>query len=225
MLIQAHAGADDRGFADNDAGAMVDEEARADRRAGVDVDPSTLVGELGNHARDDRRTQIVQLVRDTMMQAGDRAGVADEDFVGAARGGIAQKSGLDVAVDQPADIAERAGEQPHDRRGLIRGEGGARLHLPIAELTVDLAFQIGEGGGQLGGDEMILILRRNALLAQTAGIERFGEQRDNALDGFARGEDRRGALRLLPVAPGRPGAAQRAHRLVQRRAGGRGFER
>ncbi|PAV68212.1 hypothetical protein WR25_13580 [Diploscapter pachys] len=98
------------------------------------------------------------------MQAGDRAWIADQDFVGAARGGIAQEGSLDVAVDQPADIAERAGEQPHDRRGLIRGEGGARLHLPIAELTVDLAFQIGEGGGQLGGDEMIL-----ARFGQAAG--------------------------------------------------------
>ncbi|KIU26476.1 hypothetical protein SR41_14310 [Sphingomonas melonis] len=171
------------------------------------------------------RAKIVQLVRDTVMQAGNRARIADEDFVGAARGGIAQEGSLDVAVDQPADIAERAGEQPHDRRGLIRREGGARLHLPIAELTVDLAFQIGEGGGQLGGDEMILVLRRHALLAQTAGIERFGKQRDNALDGFARGENRCGALGLLPVAPRCPGAAQRANCLVQRRAGGRGFGR
>ena len=43
-LIDAYAPAQARGFADDDAGAVVDEAARADLRAGMDVDAGFAMG-------------------------------------------------------------------------------------------------------------------------------------------------------------------------------------
>ena len=56
-LVKLDVGADVAGFADDDAGAVVDEEAGADARAGVDVDAGLGVGRLGHHARDERHVE------------------------------------------------------------------------------------------------------------------------------------------------------------------------
>jgi ADP-ribose pyrophosphatase YjhB (NUDIX family) len=218
MLVEAHPGADDRSLADDDAGAVIDEEAFADRRAGVDVDAGPLVGEFGDQPRDDRRAQAVQLVCDTVVEAGDRTGVADENFVSAARRGVAEERGLDIAVDQPADVAECIGEQANDRGRLIRVKGATRLRLPIAELMTDLALQFGEGGGELGGDEPVLVRGCDRLKAEAAGIQRLGKELDDPLDRAARRKG--GAGRCLPRPPVVSGGAQRIHRLAERCAAG-----
>ena len=53
-LVDAHPLADDRGFADHHTGPMVDEEARADLRAGVDIDTGGRVGDFRNDPRQQR---------------------------------------------------------------------------------------------------------------------------------------------------------------------------
>ena len=60
MLVDVDPRAHDGGFPDHHAGAVVDEEAFADRRAGVDVDAGARIGELGDQPRDDRRAEIMQ---------------------------------------------------------------------------------------------------------------------------------------------------------------------
>jgi hypothetical protein len=46
----------------------------------------------------------------------------------------------------------------------------------------DLALHFGECGGQLGGDEAIVVCGQDALQTQPTGVERFGEQLDDPLD-------------------------------------------
>ena len=146
------------------------------RSAGVDVDRGALVGDLRQAARDDRRAQIVELVRDAVVQAGDRAGIADQDLVGAARGGVAEERGLDIAVDQAADAAEAGREQADDRRGLIGIElWPTQFGLPIGELGGDRALQFGGRGDQLGDDERLLARVGAAKMAEAVRVECAGE--------------------------------------------------
>jgi hypothetical protein len=56
-LVEAHPIADDRGFADDHAGTVIDEEAVADACARVDVDAGGGVGEFGDDARQQRHAQ------------------------------------------------------------------------------------------------------------------------------------------------------------------------
>ena len=65
-LVQLHIPADVARLADDDAGAVVDEEPRPDRRPGVDVDARLGVGELRHHPRDERHPEPVQLVGDAV---------------------------------------------------------------------------------------------------------------------------------------------------------------
>ncbi|GAA3263603.1 hypothetical protein GCM10020258_29160 [Sphingomonas yabuuchiae] len=160
MLIDPHPLADDRGLADDDTGAMVDEEMPPDSRARMDIDPGPLIGEFGDHPCHDRRAQLVQLMRDTVMQAGDGAGIAEQDLVDAARGGIGQKRRLDIAVDQFAHLRQRRTEQPRHQRRLFWRKGRVDILLPIGQLGADLAFQRGQRGEQFGRDKAILLLRR-----------------------------------------------------------------
>src|SRR5690606_7487335 len=67
-LINTHALADDGGFADNDAGAMVDEEAGADLCPRMDVDTRLRVRQFGRHARPQMRGLVVELMGDAVME-------------------------------------------------------------------------------------------------------------------------------------------------------------
>ena len=55
-LIDADPLANDGGFADHDAGAVIDEQALSDLGAGMNVDPSLGAGDIGDQARHQRRT-------------------------------------------------------------------------------------------------------------------------------------------------------------------------
>src|ERR1044072_9721747 len=65
-LIEAHPLADHRGFADDDAGAMVDEEAAADLRSRMDVDAGQRMGDLANLPRQEPGAQAMQGMRQAM---------------------------------------------------------------------------------------------------------------------------------------------------------------
>lgn len=197
MLIQPHPRADDRRLADHDAGAVIDEEARADLRTRVDIDAGAFVGDFRNEPRNDGGTQIVQFVCDAVVQAGDRAGIADQDLVHAARCRIAEKRRLDIAVDQAPDVAERGREQPHDGSGMV-GLEGPGLALPIAEFMADLTLEIGYRGQQLGDNESVLLRYGAAEMAEATWIQRCGKQGQHPLQRRARRETFHIACLVLP---------------------------
>src|SRR5450759_554740 len=67
-LLHGHVVADLRGLSDHDSGAVVDEQAVADARAGVDLDAGEKAVELADPARHDRYAHIVEPVSYTHLR-------------------------------------------------------------------------------------------------------------------------------------------------------------
>ena len=102
-LIELYVVADQRGLADHDAGAVVDDHRMAQRRAWMNVDAGPLVSPLGQDARQDRDSQLVEAMGDSMDGDGQEPGIGQDDLVDAFRRGIAplERRGVDhqLAVD------------------------------------------------------------------------------------------------------------------------------
>ena len=104
MLIQFDPATDGAGLADDDAGAVVDEERRTDRRSGMDVDAGPAVGQLRHHPGDDGHLQDVQAVGDAIDDDRPEGGIAQNDFIRADRRGVSFVGGLDVRLQHFPDL-------------------------------------------------------------------------------------------------------------------------
>ena len=97
-VIQGHILADLGRLADHHAHAVVDEQARADRRAGMDFD----AGQAAHHLREPARQQFQpvhpQPVCDAVAPDGVQAGIAEQHFQQTARGRVAFEHRLDIAA-------------------------------------------------------------------------------------------------------------------------------
>ena len=135
-------------LADDDAGAVVDEEVVADRGAGMDVDAGAAMGPLAHHARDERDRELVQQVGEAV--DGDRlqAGVAKDDFGGRFARRVAVVGGLHVGGEQFANLGKLLEEQ--ERLGLAQ------------RLEVFSRFAIAGGAGVVA--EGAADLRRQAIV-------------------------------------------------------------
>ncbi len=113
-LIERDAVAEDRGLADDDAGAVVDEEPGADLGGVVDLDPGERPREVGERARKHRHARAVERVGDAMGQHGLDPGPAREHLEPshAERGRIALARRLDVATH----LAHQRVEAVHHHR-------------------------------------------------------------------------------------------------------------
>lgn len=175
LLIEPDAGADHRGFADHYPGTVIDEEMWTDRRAGMDVDASGGIGDLRDNARNQAGAQLVQAVRDAVMQYGSCARIADQYLVNAARRRIALERRFDIAVDEAADLGQIAREVAHDSCRVIRIESSAGFGLPISKLDVDLGAQRLKSQEEPFADKRILRRRRARETTQATG-KQPGEQ-------------------------------------------------
>ena len=144
-------------LADDDAGAVIDEEAAADLGAGVNVDAGGRVGQLGDDPRHQRRAQTVQHVRQAMMRDRRDAGIADQHLVDAARRGIALERGANIAVQQPAHVGQARGELAHhiDRRTAGWPPRRALHRRDERELAPHLVRQLPQRGIQRVADEVV----------------------------------------------------------------------
>jgi hypothetical protein len=117
-LVDAHGIADVRGLADDDAGAVVDEERRSDGGAGVDIDPGAAMRVLGHHARQ----KLAALAQQAIGGAEDgnriQPRVAGDDLVGTGGGGIGLEGDLDILGENRTQFGQG--------RQRARGDG-ARL--------------------------------------------------------------------------------------------------
>ena len=95
-LVQAAVAPQNTGFADNHAGAVVDEEILADGRAGVDVNARARMGHLGNDARDHRNLECIQLMGDAVVEHGVHGRIAENGFAGTGGRRIALIGGLGI---------------------------------------------------------------------------------------------------------------------------------
>src|SRR5208282_3443319 len=90
-LIKTHALADARGFADDDAGSVIDEKAFVDFGAGMDVDSRLRMGDFADNPGQHRRAEQIELMGEAMPYDGGDARIAEDDLIKATRGGIAVK--------------------------------------------------------------------------------------------------------------------------------------
>ena len=186
-------GADVAGFADDDAGAVVDEEAGADAGAGMDVDAGLGVGMLGHHARDQRYAEQQDLMGDAVN--GDRleAGIAEDDLVVALGGRVALEGGLDVLLQDQADV----GQALEQLDGLLLGQG-LEIH-GHARLGLDAILLVAQGAGDLLGqlvvqaidqvaDVILNIADVQVLPPPVPGIEDVHQIAEDIDDGLATGQ-------------------------------------
>ena len=124
-LVQAHALPEDGGLADHDPGAVVDEEAGADLRARVDVDASQRMADVGHDARQKRRAQALQAMRDAVVQNRDGARVAQHDLGHRGCRRITRQRRLHVGHQQRADRRQAGrefacdGARPVEQHGIV----------------------------------------------------------------------------------------------------------
>ena len=138
-LVKLDSLADLGRLADDDAGAVIDEEPPADRGAGMDIDAGLAVCVLGHHPGDQRNVETIKLVSHAINGDGRQAGVAKDDLVGALGGRVAVKRGLHVFGQSVAQLGQRLQEADHDRLRLGFEIGLAVLRVAIvAECAGDL---------------------------------------------------------------------------------------
>mmetsp|Transcript_81526 Transcript_81526/g.226737 ORF Transcript_81526/g.226737 Transcript_81526/m.226737 type:complete len:357 (-) Transcript_81526:246-1316(-) len=176
VLVEPHPAAEDGGLADHDAGAVVDETAFADLRAGVDVDAGVGMREFSDHAGDQRHTEPVELMRQPVADQRMQPGVAEQHLVDAARRGVALEGGGHVAVQQLAHRGQPA------RKGADQGGGGTlqrRLGTAQpgieAQLQQHLLPQPGQRYAQGVADVMVFALGLQVRWAQPHREQRAGE--------------------------------------------------
>ena len=128
-LIKPHAPADDRRFADDDAGSVIDEKAFADLGAGMNIDASLRMGDLGDDPRQHRDAQPVKLMREAMTNDRRDARIAKHDLVVAFGGRIPLEGGADVGVEQRADRGQPQNEFPGDLGRSPRQIGGRLIFV------------------------------------------------------------------------------------------------
>lgn len=95
-LVECDVGRDLRGFADNDAHAVVNEQPLADDRAGMDFHPGDEPSRGRNPSRQQFKSDSPQPVGHPMGPKGVNAGIEQNDFQRVSGGRIAVKRGLDI---------------------------------------------------------------------------------------------------------------------------------
>jgi hypothetical protein len=98
------------GFADDGAGAVVDEEMGADGGAGVEVHAASAVGPFGHDAWEQGDLGEVELVGHALDGDGFHEGVGDDDLLLAQGGGVAAEGGFGVGLEDFTDARE-AGQE------------------------------------------------------------------------------------------------------------------
>lgn len=133
-LVHFHVVADEGGFTDDGAGAMINEEMGPDSGARMQIHSGAAVGPFGHDSGDEGDFAQVQLMSHSLDGDGFDEGVRDDDFLLAEGGGIAVVSGFGVGLKQFSD----AGQFGEEIEGQIMGSGPKVL---FAELNGGVVFE------------------------------------------------------------------------------------
>lgn len=150
-LIETAVIADNTGFADHHAGAVVYEEVLADGGAGMDVDACARMGHLVDDARDERHIALIEDMGDAVVNDGVHGGIAENGLTRARGRGIPVIGRLGVAHQ----LAAYLGQLIHELQGAflaallavraevvaLAGETEAALNL-LGQLPVN-AVEVG----------------------------------------------------------------------------------
>ena len=115
---------DDGRFADDDAGAVVDEEGFADLRRGVDVNSRAVVHVFAHHARQNRHAARLQDMGQAVHGQCTQTGIGQDDFGVTLCGRVALVGGMEIGVDEFADFGEFVEEILGDAFCVVAGRIG-----------------------------------------------------------------------------------------------------
>src|SRR5690606_32637248 len=118
-LIDADMFADDSRFSNHHACSVVDEKTALNLCAGVDVDPCQGVGNLGDQAGDEECSTCEEFVCQPEVHDRCDAGVADQNLVHAAGGGVSLVSSKDITFQKLAYSRKLIREITNDRNGPV----------------------------------------------------------------------------------------------------------
>ena len=223
-LVDFDVVADGRGLADHHTGAVVDEKVFADARAGVEIGAGAFVGVFGEHAGQKRHAEAVEFVGEALQRDDQDAGVGQDDLLGGARGGISGVGGLDVGLDDAAQLGQagqhgvgdfrrlEVGRGGIERAGGVGGPGEAERFLQVgAEAGADF-LQPASGHG------------RDVFATEGLGLEEAREKQVHDVRGEAVDRGLGGqvaAVEVVDAALGFVGAKQSLERIVEGHARGR----
>ena len=103
-LINLHILADDCGFANHNAGTVVDKEVLADGCTRMDVNARFGVGVFCHESRENRNMQKVEFMGNAVDGRCHEAGIGEDDFVEAAGCGVAVISGVQIRFQEFTDL-------------------------------------------------------------------------------------------------------------------------
>ena len=165
-LVKAHTLADHGGLADHDARAVVDEEAAADLGAGMDVDAGQRVGDLADLPRQEAGAELVQRMRQAVVDDRRHAGIDEQDLGMPGCGGIAGIGRAQIADQQAANPRQVGGERARDGLGLARQLVVGRHALRgERQCAAKMLAQGRQCLRQHAGDEVVDHLRRHRAIA------------------------------------------------------------
>src|SRR6185312_13414294 len=118
-LIKPHVLANNCGFSNDHACAVIDEKAPTDLRAWMNFNTGRRMGDFGDHASDQRSAQVIQFVGEAVMGNGGNTGIADQYLIYASRGRVAFVRCLDVTFEQAAYVRQPLGKCPDNGSGLL----------------------------------------------------------------------------------------------------------
>ena len=142
-LVDLYMIADGGGLADDDTGAMVDEEVFADGGTGVDVDAGNGVRMLGHDPGQHGNTHGVKDMGQPVNGNGKQAGIAEDDLIYTEGGRVALKEGLHIGLGNSPDSGNLPEELNAQLLGLFLCSGflhGALQHQ--ADLLVQVIHYV-----------------------------------------------------------------------------------
>ena len=224
-LVEMHAVAHDRGLADHEAAAMVDEQSRPDGGGGMDVDPGPGAG----HVRDDPGRQVgaepVEHVAQPIVDQRRHARVAEQHLRRRGRRRVGFERRVQIQDQPRTDGGQFRREASRDRQGL--GPDGLRRQAVVVadrEAAADLLLEQAKGRRQRAADEVV---EEGDAALRLAIVARKQRDRDVVHDvAQDRGRGHRADAAAVPDAVGHvPRPAQRRHDAVEVEARRNGLER
>ena len=184
-LVQPHALAHSCGFANDDAGSMIDEETCVDFGARMNVDAGGRMRQLGDYAREQRQVKKIELMREPMMGDARDSRITETNFLDAACGGVTLVRSEDVGLEQRPYMRQARCELMRDleraKFALLLTSGRRELQLPL-----DLVQQYAQRCVELVADEVVDSFFSEIGQPEVSRKQRREEPIDNFVERFAR---------------------------------------
>jgi len=185
-LVDPHIVTDDRGLADDDAGAVINEEARSDRGPRMDIDAGPGMRNLRHQPGEQPRVQAMQDMGEAVMDDGDHAGIADQDFRKIARSRVADEGRPQIADQKPAHGRQLRGKAARQFDCLLAAQSRQQVVANEQCTAMDLIAQGIQHNAQGITDEVVDILAIEVGLAIVPGKQRFGQAVEDGFEDIPR---------------------------------------